>query len=732
MADRYWVGGTNSWSATAGTRWSTTSGGPGGASAPTSTDNVFFDAASGAVTVTVSTTRSCLSLICTGFTGTLTGSLGSLNVYNTLTLVPGMTYTYTGPVVMRSTGTSTITTAGKTLGTLTFVTAGSWTLLDSLTSSGSITHSAGTLDTGANAVTATFLSSTGSTTRELRLGSDTWTLSGASPWTVSGSNLTIVPGTSVIRLTQATVTFPGAGYTYYDLWFSTSGGVKTVTGNNTFNGITAAPPTTLEFASGSTNVVASWGANGTAGNLVTLRTQGGAGAHHYLVATAPVVGDYLDISWSYATPDANWSATNSTDSGNNFGWFDPAFAFFSGTRTSVPMGDLDALIVSANPGDILVLAPGTHTLTEDVPVGVTLRGASCGSETIIQCENITPLGGNTFRDLTFQVASDPAAAVLNPSSTTWFENCIFDECPVYYGGPDAGETVTFSRCTFQAGASTGQICASADDGVGSVQWLHCLFKDQGNAVTTIFAGDFVGDTSGVSFLVSHCTFVLESTDSVACTVYTYLGVIEYWNNVHYQPSVSATPFRDASGNDSGGGNFYQDDYTVPPSETYLTQVRDLGIDPGTGALRNDSPARMGAQDNFSEYTDRNYLPYADIGERSSGCFQWRLDSSAIYRPWFLDPTDGFTFGYEPGVVPPTKTTEDLTAGVTQVNSHLEVACLIRKLVYDLAHPSRSECFVSWDGYYRILVTEFTFDLQITSPASQIFGSVSNTSITDTG
>jgi len=46
MANRYWVGGTATWDATAGTKWSTTSGGSGGASVPTSIDNVFFDGSS--------------------------------------------------------------------------------------------------------------------------------------------------------------------------------------------------------------------------------------------------------------------------------------------------------------------------------------------------------------------------------------------------------------------------------------------------------------------------------------------------------------------------------------------------------------------------------------------------------------------------------------------------------------------------------------------------------------
>jgi hypothetical protein len=56
MANRFWVGGTGTWDATTTTNWSDTSGGAGGASAPTSADDVYFDAGSDAgspFTVTV-------------------------------------------------------------------------------------------------------------------------------------------------------------------------------------------------------------------------------------------------------------------------------------------------------------------------------------------------------------------------------------------------------------------------------------------------------------------------------------------------------------------------------------------------------------------------------------------------------------------------------------------------------------------------------------------------------
>jgi len=69
MASRYWVGGTGTWGDTA--RWSTTSGGAGGASVPTNADDVFFDANSGGGTVTIGGTAKTLDL--RGFTGNFAG-----------------------------------------------------------------------------------------------------------------------------------------------------------------------------------------------------------------------------------------------------------------------------------------------------------------------------------------------------------------------------------------------------------------------------------------------------------------------------------------------------------------------------------------------------------------------------------------------------------------------------------------------------------------------------------
>lgn len=54
MANRYWVGGSGTWSSTNTANWSSSSGGPGGASVPTAADYVYFDANSGSGTVSFS------------------------------------------------------------------------------------------------------------------------------------------------------------------------------------------------------------------------------------------------------------------------------------------------------------------------------------------------------------------------------------------------------------------------------------------------------------------------------------------------------------------------------------------------------------------------------------------------------------------------------------------------------------------------------------------------------
>lgn len=89
MSARFWVGGTATWDATAGLKWSTTSGGAGGSAVPTSSDDVTFDANSGNNVVTISGSRSCKSFTAQNFPGSFSATGSTLTATNCLTFNGG-------------------------------------------------------------------------------------------------------------------------------------------------------------------------------------------------------------------------------------------------------------------------------------------------------------------------------------------------------------------------------------------------------------------------------------------------------------------------------------------------------------------------------------------------------------------------------------------------------------------------------------------------------------------
>ena len=70
MASKYWRGASGEiWNNISGSKWSDSPSGPVGATAPTSSDDVFFDSTSGSVTVITASTAICKSIDFTGFPG---------------------------------------------------------------------------------------------------------------------------------------------------------------------------------------------------------------------------------------------------------------------------------------------------------------------------------------------------------------------------------------------------------------------------------------------------------------------------------------------------------------------------------------------------------------------------------------------------------------------------------------------------------------------------------------
>lgn len=242
MPDRYWVGGTASWDGTAGTKWSATSGGPGGASVPTTADDVFFtNLSTGTCTIATGNTGA-RSINCTGFAGTITGT-PAITVAGSVTLVAAMTYTHTG--TMTFSGTGTLTTAGKAFSGVTVNGAGiTLTLGDALNVGGRIVVvTNGTFTTGNFSVTGGALSSTNSNTRTINLGLSTLNLANnvGVDFTIP-TNLTFNAGSSQINLSSPSGSILATGQTFRNVSFtSTDPGIRSIQGANIFTNITLTP-----------------------------------------------------------------------------------------------------------------------------------------------------------------------------------------------------------------------------------------------------------------------------------------------------------------------------------------------------------------------------------------------------------------------------------------------------------------------------------------------------------
>ncbi len=100
--------------------------------------------------------------------------------------------------------------------------------------------------------------------------------------------------------------------------------VSTISGTTTFNILQSlTPDKTVKFTAGTTTTVASFDFTGTAGHLITLDTDTGAGTFTLADTTGTNQVEYCDIHRSTAGGGATWNAFTSdgnVDGGGNSGW----------------------------------------------------------------------------------------------------------------------------------------------------------------------------------------------------------------------------------------------------------------------------------------------------------------------------------------------------------------------------------------------------------------------------
>lgn len=245
MAARYWVGGTGNWNASDTTHWSASTGGANGASVPTSSDDVFFDANSGTGTCTLLTAAANCNNFDASATSLLTiaGSVG-LSVYGNFTLKAGMTMSYTGTITFAATAMGKLVTSGVNTLNCKYNfngVGGGWTFQDEqkLTNSSSTLYvTNGTLNTNGQTVTVGYIFETQTGTKTLNLGASTIRTYNWNFGTTTG--LTFNAGTSTISglVSSGAASFDGGGLTYNNVSILISSSNMTITGANTYANLT--------------------------------------------------------------------------------------------------------------------------------------------------------------------------------------------------------------------------------------------------------------------------------------------------------------------------------------------------------------------------------------------------------------------------------------------------------------------------------------------------------------
>ena len=296
MADRYWVLGTGSWSSTNTANWSTSSGGAGGASVPTASDNVFFDVNSnvgtGNFTVTMANTpRVCNDFTASGLDGTMTlVTTGIELVVSGSLFFPTTNFSRSGAgdfTFNATTTGKTVTTNGVAFGGgVTFNgVGGGWTLGSALTFSASspLTLTNGTFDTSASnyAVSGQKFLSSNSNARTINLNNSILTFStSGTGWDMpTSTNATLNVGNSTIICSGTGTSFSGGGLTYYNVSFtSTAIASPSITGANTFTNLSITGRTTAGIG------VLSLSADQTINGTLTV-SAGTASAYRIMIAS---------------------------------------------------------------------------------------------------------------------------------------------------------------------------------------------------------------------------------------------------------------------------------------------------------------------------------------------------------------------------------------------------------------------------------------------------------------
>lgn len=326
MANRYWVWGSWNWSDSTN-HWATSSGGsPWVANTPTHLDNVVFDTLSNATAYTVTMDKEAFCADMTWgnpLVGTPTWAGSTvLNIYGSLSLVSGMTRTYSWWITFKASSIGKIITCNTIViaNTITFDWVnGWWTFQDTFDNGiSAITLNNGMLDTNWVTVTCWTFTSNNTNIRTLNMWSSIFNCQQGWQWQIS-DNFTVNAWTSSIRMTWV-YAFAWGWKTFYELQLNWTGHL--LSGINTFTTLTrtgtATKTDTITFRD---NQIVTWTVtiNGNSATNRLLVQSDIKGIARTITAWTVTVSnvDIQDITGAWAW---SWNLSAITGNSGDCGW----------------------------------------------------------------------------------------------------------------------------------------------------------------------------------------------------------------------------------------------------------------------------------------------------------------------------------------------------------------------------------------------------------------------------
>ncbi len=579
---RYWAnGGASNWNSPA--NWAYTSGAPGGAPVPGVSDTAIFDGVAGHNgQANVDVAVNVASLTFSGYTGALNTQGFAISISSSLTLGSG-TITLTtntlsvGGDLIRSAGvafnagSSTVTLTGAqnqtiNIGTATvfnlFVnkTGGTATLASAFTSTGSLTLSAGTLDTSPSNWSVTVASNVVINGGTLNLNAST--MSVARDWT--NSNGTFTAGTSTVNfIGGSTETITTGGDDFYNLTVNkTAATLFNVNDTLNVDGIWTQTNGTLNSQGHLLNIGGNTILTGGIWNLGTSSvTVGGNFTRTATTFNANASTVAFTGNASQAV-DNNGSSFFDVEINNNGGTVNLARAFSALGSLVINNGTIDTTASnwSVTVASAVVINNGTFNLNAstmslqrdwDFNGGTFNAGNSTVTFTGSNTQNITS-NGSSFTNLAINkaalsvVVQDPLD--INGTFTNTLGTFNTNTQPVSVGGnwnftagtfTGTGSTVTFNNPTF-----------STLSGATTFYALHALTPN-----TTLYFT--AGTTQYVTGSLDLENISLRSTTNNATWYFRYNGLSQTVLDVAVQDSnanLASTIFADAQSSNAGNNH----------------------------------------------------------------------------------------------------------------------------------------------------------------------------------